>query len=360
MTTIEDLDLLEIKERARCRSYHLTYHAHYDLDEKLMFLETISKTKIKEYSIVNEIGATGHKHCHCYIKWNEAINVTPENISKIFDHGDDHPHIRSVNSEIYRQRVLKYHHKEKDSIVKTNVDDISKTFIQEFRIKTIKEAKSWASLLENPDICDWLRGSMQYAKELFNLSRNRTHHVGKIQDFILPYHNFIMEQIITQPVSYRFIYWFYDPKGGMCKTRFSKHLSNVSNAFISKTTTLNDFAHGFRNRTDSPIVILDLPKRTSKEPKDLYKILECLKDGTMNCDKYDSTTLTYNVPHVICFSNEKPKTHYLSIDRLQVYFIDQEGSCHHQKNTVDDDSEKDDEGYSLKLDKQPTKQVSFF
>jgi len=326
--TIDDLELDVIKEsngifETRGRKYHFTYAQELNKELLLEFFKNLSKTHIKEYSIVNEIGKTGHLHTHAYICWNNQVSFKT---SKFADYNcpDNiiyHPNIKRVASELHRQRILKYHHKDGEPL--TNVDEPNKTALQEYRIKTIVESDSFNSLLVNPEMSDWISSHLQYAEKLFYSTQHYEHDVGVFEEWRLDYHEYILD-IINNDVDFRKIYWFYETTGNMCKTRFCKYLQNIEfyNVCLCTVSNFNDFAHNFRSFNNCKVVIFDIPRGETANFKDLRPILECLKNGYMNSNKYNSITLKYSPPHVIIFSNELP-THKckLSADRLQTFRI---------------------------------------
>ena len=53
----------------------------------------------------------------------------------------------------------------------------------------------------------------------------------------------------------------------------------------------------------------------------VYSAIEAIKDGLFNKDKYLSTQITTQIPHVIIFANSLPNPGFLSIDRWKVYSI---------------------------------------
>ena len=305
----------------RCRGFHLTYATHFELDEILKHLEGLTKTKIEEYSLVNEIGKTGHKHCHCYIKYKNQLKCKTD----FFDFKNNHPNIAFVNTDTYRHNVLNYHHKERNAIVLTNIEDINKHFIQQHRIDIITACKSWSEVMLKSELQDWLCRSMGYAKELYNITRNFKHNCGgDPAKWMKPFHYEILKIVGGTP-SFRHVYWFTDSKGGVGKTRFAKHLANEFDGFLSKATTLNDFAFGYKNHCHKTKVLLfDLPRGANTN--ELYNIIECCLDGVVNCNKYESTILNFSTPHIIVFSNEKPNKGHLSEDRIIQYIIDERGN----------------------------------
>ena len=57
-----------------------------------------------------------------------------------------------------------------------------------------------------------------------------------------------------------------------------------------------------------------------------YTVLEQIKDGCAVSSKYNSTVLSFKVPNlVIVFSNVKPNTANLSVDRWRIYSITKDG-----------------------------------
>lgn len=120
--------------------------------------------------------------------------------------------------------------------------------------------------------------------------------------------------IIKKPAHNRWIWWIYDDKGGMGKSRLTTHLCSEYNA-IELSGRFQDIAHGYNSQ---PIVLFDIPRAEKLELlQDLYKAAEAFKNGSIFSPKYESCLKRFKVPHVIFFSNQPAPAGVWSADRLQ-------------------------------------------
>jgi hypothetical protein len=131
--------------------------------------------------------------------------------------------------------------------------------------------------------------------------------------------------IIKEEPDDRTIHWVYDKTGCMGKTVFSKYLYAKTDAVIATGGGNKDIAcmlallqKNGRDLNDKTTFIFNFPRSTEGIS---YKALESVKDGLMTSTKYETTTLVFNCPHVICFSNELPIMDKLSEDRWSIWTI---------------------------------------
>ena len=75
-----------------------------------------------------------------------------------------------------------------------------------------------------------------------------------------------------------------------------------------------------RNYEYQPIVVFDLTASGGETPvKQLYVVLECLKDGIFSFGKYPCKA--FPVPHVVVFSSSLPNESKLNKDRFVVHRV---------------------------------------
>lgn len=146
----------------------------------------------------------------------------------------------------------------------------------------------------------------------------------KIIKDLKPWQNKVID-IINEDPDDRTVYWIYDAKGCMGKTVFSKYLYVKHNAIIATGGGNKDIACMIailkkegRDLNDKTTFIFNFPRCTEGIS---YKAIESVKDGLITSVKYESSTLVFNCPHVICFSNELPKINKLSRDRWKLFEI---------------------------------------
>lgn len=126
----------------------------------------------------------------------------------------------------------------------------------------------------------------------------------------------------------RSVYWFWDEEGGAGKTEFCKWYwnNNKDRSIICQGGGAKDIACMFANLVkevdfdlnDDITVLFNLARSTEGIS---YKAIESVKDGLLFSPKYESSTLVFNRPHVIIFSNQLPDYNKLSKDRWITYKI---------------------------------------
>lgn len=70
------------------------------------------------------------------------------------------------------------------------------------------------------------------------------------------------------------------------------------------------------NQAGPKVVLFDFPRSTKGFIS--YPAIEKCKDGIFFSGKYESKAFIMNVPHVVCFSNTKPKLDEMSMDRWKL------------------------------------------
>lgn len=120
--------------------------------------------------------------------------------------------------------------------------------------------------------------------------------------------------IIEQEPDDRTIYWFWEPKGCVGKTCFSKYLSVKYDA-VPLSGKKNDILY-CAAEFKSDIYIYDIER--SQEEFVSYASIEKIKDGYYMCAKYESKPIVRNNPHVIVFANFHPDVTKLSSDRWSI------------------------------------------
>lgn len=115
----------------------------------------------------------------------------------------------------------------------------------------------------------------------------------------------------------------------MGKTVFCKYMAHRHKAVVATGGKTADIAQIFAGLAESgrdlnsPFTFImniprDMPARHVK-----YRALEGVKDGLITSSKYESQTLLFNSPHVWVFANEMPIVETLTVDRWEVYKINQ-------------------------------------
>lgn len=123
-------------------------------------------------------------------------------------------------------------------------------------------------------------------------------------------------KILEEPVNERKIYWFYDKKGGVGKTKLSRYISlNYSALYLNNAKT-KDIVYAIDNQK---IMVFDFAR--SLEENINYGAIETVKNGICFSGKYASNNKIMDRPKVICFANFLPNVYSMSLDRWEIYEI---------------------------------------
>lgn len=124
---------------------------------------------------------------------------------------------------------------------------------------------------------------------------------------------------IVESQSDREIDVWYDPRGNHGKSWLTIHLFEKGQAFPVFTTTANqtsaDICSGYKGQK---YIIIDIP-RASKVPKDLYEVLERIKDGLVHDSRYTDHIRNIRGAKIIVFTNQKLDEKRLSYDRWRLH-----------------------------------------
>jgi hypothetical protein len=130
--------------------------------------------------------------------------------------------------------------------------------------------------------------------------------------------------LIQQPPSDRKIHWLWENVGNVGKSWMARYLQVVHQAIVIQSMKKSDMVYLISKRIrTSNVVIFDLC-RTSEDGavKVVYEVMEMLKNGYLCSGKYDSTSFSFAVPHVIAFANFEPHRDALSEDRWSILHLD--------------------------------------
>lgn len=116
----------------------------------------------------------------------------------------------------------------------------------------------------------------------------------------------------------RSIIWYTDLDGGSGKTAMAKYvLATFPCVQFLSGGNFRDTSYQIIKRKEDPrIVLVNLPRTV--EGKVSYTSLESIKDGLIQCGKYEGGTRLFPPPHVIVFSNFMPDLGALSADRWEL------------------------------------------
>lgn len=122
--------------------------------------------------------------------------------------------------------------------------------------------------------------------------------------------------IIKEKPDKRSIYWYWEPKGNVGKSEFTKYLYHKHNALTVGAKAADTNLMLKMNPKRRQLIIVDVPRRQFGYLN--YPNLECIKNGHVISGKYESGIVSFNKPHVIVFANEEPDYEAMSADRWVV------------------------------------------
>lgn len=147
----------------------------------------------------------------------------------------------------------------------------------------------------------------------------------KVIDSLKPFQQKIVDIVTSEPDD-RTIHWIWDKEGNNGKTVLCKYLVHMYQSIICTGGRYEDIAcmlamevKNDRDLNEKFSFIMNIPRDVKNVS---YKGLESVKDGLITSSKYESSTLVFNSPHVIVFSNSEPDYEKLSSDRWKVYNIE--------------------------------------
>jgi hypothetical protein len=134
----------------------------------------------------------------------------------------------------------------------------------------------------------------------------------------------------------RSIHWWWEDVGNVGKSFFAGFLQLKHNALCLEAGRKADLAYAFLNaisQTDVNIVVCDFVRTTQPNEEitpggisnslllNVFAFLESVKNGRMLVTKYQSRSIVFKPPIVICFANWKPPIETMSADRWKIVHI---------------------------------------
>lgn len=117
----------------------------------------------------------------------------------------------------------------------------------------------------------------------------------------------------------RTIHWFWESEGNFGKTAFAKYMYRKHNAKVICSEKSADILTSIRE--NDKIIIFDWPRCADVSHTCPFNALEQIKNGFVSDGKLKKWLRTIDMedpPHVICFANNPPAKHKLSIDRWHI------------------------------------------
>lgn len=137
------------------------------------------------------------------------------------------------------------------------------------------------------------------------------------EDNMFPWQQKVVDMITEKPDA-RTVVWIWEPVGGVGKTTFMKFLMRFHGAIPlegKKSDILNVAA-----QFDSDLYLYDIER--SLEQFVSYSSIEKIKNGMYMNGKYEGGIVDRNPPHVLIFANFAPDYEKLSLDRWNVFTIE--------------------------------------
>jgi len=274
METLETLETLEIgggntktppARAVPAKKWCFTYNNY--TKEKMETLETLFIQGGFKYIFGEEIGESGTAHLQGYIESEKKIR--PIEYFKTKD-------VHWEKTKGSKEDNIKYC--SKDNKIHTN-----------FKIR-----RPLIDPLENTEL-------YSFQKEVYRI----------VQD----------EKIDT-----RTIHWFWEPEGKTGKTSLAKSIIMKrpnEGIFVSgKSADIKFAIVEFLKNPENDLKFCFFNFTKSVEDYISYEALESIKDGIFFSGKYESGTLMFNSPHIVCFANFPPVLEKMSLDRWNVYRIE--------------------------------------
>lgn len=130
-------------------------------------------------------------------------------------------------------------------------------------------------------------------------------------------------KIVEGPRDDRAIHWYYETKGNVGKSTFSKYLV-VRHKALVLSGRATDMKYGIvrykeKNGDYPKLIVIDVP-RTSKKFLS-YQGIEEIKNACFFSGKYEGDMVVGNCPTLIVFANFRPKRGKMSNDRWKIVCI---------------------------------------
>jgi hypothetical protein len=135
----------------------------------------------------------------------------------------------------------------------------------------------------------------------------------------------------------RAIHWWWDQTGNVGKSFLAGFLQLKYNALVIEAGRKADLAYTLSNALSAgsvPIVVCDFVRTTQPTEQDdsatsttnnflhnVFAFLESVKNGRILVTKYQSRSIVFKAPMVLCFGNWKPPTETMSADRWKIVEI---------------------------------------
>ena len=138
------------------------------------------------------------------------------------------------------------------------------------------------------------------------------------EELLFLWQKHILEEIKLE-ANDRSIIWYVDKIGGRGKSVFTKYLVHTRNALLlsGKGADMKYCLKNYIEKTGEPnVIIIDIPRSSLNYIS--YTGIEEIKNGCFCSNKYESSMVLMNCPHIYIFANELPDYTQMSADRWDV------------------------------------------
>jgi hypothetical protein len=139
-----------------------------------------------------------------------------------------------------------------------------------------------------------------------------------------PFQRRIRELYYKKPDN-RWIIWMYCPAGGSGKSAIGKFMRYHHGVPLISASKSWDILKLVGLQPNKRMYLINLPncREAGTSRQDLYRALECIKDGCFDITKgSDVRNVLMNPPHLVVFSNEPPNPAFLTQKRVLAYTLD--------------------------------------
>jgi len=189
---------------------------------------------------------------------------------------------------------------------------------------SVDNGASWQDILDNH--FSTVAQNFNFAKSYYETVKN-TLSLDEIKAEMASitlrgWQNGIKNLVQEQPDS-RSVHWFWENEGNVGKSFMARYLSVTVNALIVQSMKKADMVYLISKyiRTTN-VVVFDMCRSSEQGAVTVvYEVIEMLKNGYLTSGKYDSSSLTFKPPHVLCFANFEPDKNALSRDRWKIVHL---------------------------------------
>ena len=258
-----------------------------------------------------------HKQSRCEICYKEMRS----------DRLKGHMKVHSKTDESMNGTKLKHG----EMMLKEGIFNCLKEFViekeKEFQKKIVLGKELYKLLGEGLVSTEALPNDMQEAVNLYMKQCNTVDHMDAE---LKPWQKELLE-LISSPTD-REIIWIVGKSCGEGKTWMQKYIKSmygirrVACGISIKATTPN-ICHALSKHplSTTDMFLFNVGKSKNKCDAVNYEVLEDLKDGAAFASKYNSQQLKIKTPNVVMvFSNEKPDTSQLAMDRWKLFYIEKD------------------------------------